>query len=60
MSLCCEDSNCKQYQEIIKQYPRYDCPLMCDDGCIYGDDCVNGTPLPPGLCHPSYDKKNST
>lgn len=41
--------NCPECQEEIKKYPRYDCPIMCDDGCIYGDDCKNGTPLPLNL-----------
>jgi hypothetical protein len=51
MSLCCDDVNCEMRQVLIVEFPRYDCPMMCDDGCVYGDDCENGTPLPPNIRH---------
>jgi len=51
MNFCCGNPECPMYQLLRVDYPRCDCPLMCDDGCIYGDDCAHGTPLPANISH---------
>jgi hypothetical protein len=37
-------NRCEYYKAFEKRFPRYDCPLVCDDGCVYDNDCATGTP----------------
>ena len=48
---CSDDPRCSIYKAIRDHYHRWDCPLMCDDGCIYNNDCRTGTPLPSDFAH---------
>lgn len=47
---CINNPLCTIYR-TYQTLPRPDCPEMCDDGCIYGDDCEKGTPPPVNIIH---------